>query len=254
MPVSTQLLADLKNSLARHGISLHRKGAVLTFKANSKEVTAFVTASLSEFPENPGTDILIPLDHLVREPEKIAALLCSRLGLNKTVFARKTVYRPVPKDMAKEFLDSHHLMGYAGGASHRGLFTGDELVAVASFSKGRKMRRLAAEKRSFELIRFCTLPGITVSGGLSRLVRNFCTEKNAGDVMTYVDRQLSDGTSFLRAGFRNAGSTEPHYFLVNKASMARVSAESENIAYDKSRFYLTRNLGSHKLIFSPEPQ
>jgi len=191
-------------------------------------------------------------DLVVREPQKIAALVQSKLGLNTRVFARNCVVKKITKPDAESFLDQYHIMRSTQSASNYGLFFKDELIAVASFSKGRKMNRLASHERSFELIRFCCKDGITITGGLTKLVKNFCRDKQAGDVMTYVDRQFSDGQAFVKAGFKKQGETTPNYFLVNKTNFERSPAENKDIAFDAEQFYLTQNAGNLKLIYTPD--
>lgn len=154
------------------------------------------------------------LDFILHQPTKLVALVQSKLGLNKTIFARSCELKKIEKKTAGEFLDNFHLMNSTQSAFNYGLFYKGELMSVASFSKGRKMNRLPEDKRSFELIRFCSRQGITVTGGLTKLVKNFCREKNAGDVMTYVDKQFSDGASFVKAGFTKHSETERNTKLV----------------------------------------
>ena len=112
------------------------------------------------------------------------------------------------------------------------------------------MNRLQAHERSFELIRFCSKNGINVSGGLSKLVKHFMNEKKAGDVMTYVDKQLSDGKSFIKAGFKKHSETEATYFLVNRITYERKVLKNREEIFDTSKYYLTQNAGSIKLIYS----
>lgn len=196
-------------------------------------------------------DISHFFDLVVREPQKIAALVQSKLGLNTRVFARNCVVKKITKPDAEVFLDQYHIMRSTQSAANYGLFLKDELIAVASFSKGRKMNRLASHERSFELIRFCCKDGITVTGGLTKLVKNFCRDKQAGDVMTYVDRQFSNGQAFVKAGFKKLDETAPNYFLVNKNDFERSPVENKDIAFDAERFYLTQNAGNIKLIYTP---
>jgi hypothetical protein len=110
---------------------------------------------------------------------------------------------------------------------------------------------LFSDKRSYELIRFCCKSGYTVTGGLSKLVKNFCSEKNAGDIMTYVDKQFSSGQSFIKAGFVKTGETEPNYFLVNKKNMERSQVKNSEELYDPEKFYRTCNKGNIKMIYTP---
>lgn len=189
--------------------------------------------------------------HVVKSPQKLSALIQSKLGLNKTIFARNCEFKRIAKPEAEQFLDEFHMMNSTSSAFNYGLFIKNELIAVASFSKGRRMNRLAEDKRSFELIRFCCKEGITVIGGLTKLVKNFCREKDAGDVMTYVDKQFSQGDSFTKAGFVKHSETEPNYFLVDNKTFEIRPVKTPSEKFDPDKFYLTRNFGNVKLVYTP---
>jgi hypothetical protein len=192
----------------------------------------------------------IPADLAWNHPQKIAAIIHTKLGLNRRVFARNCELKKIPKELSENFLDEFHIMGSTQSAWNYGLFYKSELLAVASFSKGRKMNRLPSDKRSYELIRFCSRNGVTVTGGLSKIVRHFCTEKKAGDVMTYVDKQFSSGESFVKAGFERAGQTEPRSFLINKETFQRHTIKPGEENFDHDRFRLISDLGNIKLVYS----
>jgi hypothetical protein len=188
---------------------------------------------------------------IAHSPEKFAALIQSKLGLNKTVFARNCVVSKLDKTTVEEFLEEYHLMNSTQSAFNYGLYCKNELLAVASFSKGRKMNRLPEDKRSFELIRFCCKNGITITGGLTKLVKNFCKEKQAGDIMTYIDKQFSSGESFIKAGFVLHGETSPNYFLINKKSLEKIPVKNDEEKFDREKFVITKNEGNLKLVYTP---
>lgn len=203
--------------------------------------------------ENSDSDLSSPVihvDHLIRAPEKIAALVLSQLKLNQTVYARNCEAKRIERSVAEEFLNNYHLHNSTQSGFNMGLFLKEELIAVASFSKGRKMNRLREDQRSFELIRFCSKSGVTITGGLSKLIKNFCEEKKAGDIMTYVDKDLSDGSSFIRAGFKKHSETEETYFLVNRTTFER-KIIAKDAVYNEKDFYRTKNSGNVKLVYTP---
>lgn len=193
--------------------------------------------------------IFLPTDLIVTAPRKVAATIQSRLSLNETVFARNCKVEKIDKTTAENFLDTYHLMNSTSSAFNYGLFLKDELLAVASFSKGRKMNRLVEDKRSFELIRFATREGITVTGGLTKLLKHFCREKKAGDIMTYIDKQFSGGNSFFTSGFKKHGETAPNYFLLDKTTFERIPA-IKDAKFDPNLFELVQNDGNLKLVFA----
>ncbi|MCW3077080.1 MAG: hypothetical protein JWO32_1689 [Bacteroidetes bacterium] len=226
--------SQLKKLLEPKKIKVSFKNDLFIFTSSAKSISLF-----------------IPFDLLVSAPEKLAAIAQSRLSLNTTVFARNCEVKKIDKMQASGFLDTYHLMNSTQSAFNYGLFLKEELLAVASFSKGRKMDRLKDNQRSFELIRFCCKEGITVTGGLSKLISFFCKEKNAGDVMTYIDKQFSSGQSFIKTGFIKCGESEPHYCLVNKKTFQRTPLKNPEESFDNTMFYIVKNEGSIKLVFTP---
>jgi len=242
-------LITFKKLLNKEEIETHVKDGRIECSKNGKAFSFKVSDEGYNFNKQVGEPI-IPLDYIVREPDKIVSLILSKLQLNQKIFARKCEVKKVDKETANHFLNHYHMMHATQSASNYGLYFANELLALASFSKGRKMNRLKEHERSFELIRFCCKSGISVTGGLTRLIKHFCEEKKAGDIMTYIDKQISDGQSFLSAGFKKHSETNPNYFLINKFTFERLPWKAE-MAYDSKNFYLTQNSGNIKLVFTP---
>lgn len=240
---------SLKKLLEKHSVTTVYAQNKIRFIKDEKSVSFFLSDENAELPDHRGEKI-IPLDQLVRQPWKIMAMVLTKLKLNKIIFARNCDVRKTDRAAAEEFLNTWHVMNATQSAFNLGLYYRGELIALASFSKGRKMKRLPEHKRSFELIRFCCKSGITVTGGLTKLVKNFCRLKDAGDIMTYVDKQLSDGRSFISAGFKKHGETESHYFLVSKSSFERTPTDKDK-DFDPRKFYKLRDSGNIKLVYTP---
>ena len=193
---------------------------------------------------------VLPPDYLITNLDKVFYFIQSKLQLNKTVYARSCQLKKIDKLSATAFLNNYHFLNSANAAYNYGLFYKDELLCVACFSKGRKMNRLHPQQRSFELIRFCTKGGTTLTGGLTKLLKHFCNEKKPGDIMTYIDKQLSDGKAFLKAGFKLYSETEPTNFLINKKTFERINLKNE--IFNETLFYKTQNAGNLKLVFVPD--
>jgi hypothetical protein len=246
MFIAEKYLKRLKGLLKPYKITLTVDENRLTFSSENKKIDLVIFKEEDE-GEFPGATI--PFDVFITGMEKVTAVIRSRLGLNRTIFARKTEIKKISKTSAEDFLNGYHLMGATGSAFNYGLFSGAELVGVAAFSKGRKMDRLPDDKRSFELIRFCTRAGFTVSGGLSKLLKHFIREKQPGDIMTYVDKQFADGNSLIKMGFKKLGETDPVYFKVDKKNFTRqVISKLEKV--DQKKYYRTKNNGNLKLVLT----
>ena len=142
-------------------------------------------------------------------------------GKSKRIFARNTIVKPVAKTEAAKFLNENHLQKNAAAVFFYGLFYRNELVAVASFSKPRKMTYQKPAFDSYELVRFANKTGVTVTGGLSKLINYFIKETDAKHIMTYADSDWSSGESYLKLGFKYSGNTQPLSFLVDKVGLKR---------------------------------
>lgn len=190
---------------------------------------------------------LLPLDVVHHEPEKVVAFVLSRLNLNKRVFARKCEVVRIERNVARTFLNVHHLMNYAQAAFHYGLVYKDELVAVAAFSRGRKMNRLSATQRSFEMVRFCSASGVTVTGGLTKLIAHFVKTHAPGDVMTYIDKNWAQPETFIKSGFQLMGETPPLTYAIDRKKFTRVN----NAALELDNVEWVTTGGNIKLVYTP---
>lgn len=133
------------------------------------------------------------------------------------VFARNCSVRRLSAAEAKAFFEANHRMGYCTCRHRYGLFversTGaaetplppGTLVAAAGFSNPRNMSRSGGNPRSFEWIRYASLQGYRVVGGMGKLLEAFAEELHPDDVMTYVDAKESGGDAFLALGFTLEG-------------------------------------------------
>lgn len=246
MDLKISYLEPLFKILERQSIRAVLKNQEVFLKAGKKNFSFRIATEPNTEARNAAVPIL-PLDQIVRQAEKVAALIQSKVGLNRRVFARNCEVNKIPKSQAEQFLNSYHLLNSTQSAWNYGLFFKEELLAVASFSKGRKMRRLPENLRSYELIRYCSKPGITVTGGLSKVLKTFIRERKAGDLMTYVDAQWSDGSTFVKAGFKIQEQQNPREFLVNRKNFERRLRKQEEPIPDSH--YLSRDSGNIKLIY-----
>ena len=142
------------------------------------------------------------------------------------VYARNCDIRRIDKAQAAAFLEANHRIGVASGRYRYGLFvrrsTGicelrhpeGTLVAVAGFSSA---RRLAGRGRSCEWIRYASLPGIRVVGGMSRVLARFVSDVRPDDIMSYADLSGPDGGEVYSVlGFEYEGIVDKPGFRCGK--------------------------------------
>lgn len=162
-----------------------------------------------------------------QKPEIVKARLLAQIGVTaRRLFARKTQVRKIPKDVAQSFLQEHHLWGATQAKYSYGLFytntlddvsTPEELVAVATFTKGRKVERgdQKLHFQSHELLRYCSQRDMSVVGGISKLIKAFIRNHNPDDLVTVVDRDWGDGSGWHSVGFSTVTTTDPIVMAVN---------------------------------------
>ena len=155
------------------------------------------------------------LDEFVFHNTALQSRVLALLKQNKTVFARNCAVKRIDKHAAEAFFSRYHLAGYRKAKFKYGLFYKSNLVAAATFAQGRNLAVGEEKIRSYECIGFCQTSGITVTGGLSKLITHFVREKKADHLSTYIDAGWSKGEAFKRIGFKRTQQLPPLPFTVN---------------------------------------
>lgn len=141
-----------------------------------------------------------------------------------SIFARNCEVRRIDKATAAAFLDSHHLYGDCNAKYRYGIYvkrySGAEnknpaetehpypigtLVAVATFSNARKWNKDGREIRSYEWLRYASLPEIRVIGGMGRILSTFIEEVHPDDIMSYAPAEHYEGEVYDTLGFVREG-------------------------------------------------
>lgn len=145
----------------------------------------------------------------------------SILGLNKTLHGRKAKVLVINQAEADHFLRENHLQASAKAKYKFALHIDGEMVAVALFSGGRPMNRIGPDYRSYELIRFASLIGFTVTGGFSKLLKYFINLVHPNDLMSYADKDWSLGNAYDLSGFKLVKESPAVAIWLNRTSFKR---------------------------------
>lgn len=133
------------------------------------------------------------------------------------IFARNCEVRRIDKPTASAFLQTHHRYGNARARFCYGLFlkryTGSStplfeagtLVAVAQFSAARKWIKEGKEVRSYEWVRYSSITGVRIAGGMGKMLKTFINEQKPDDIMTYAISDWSEGDVYRKLGFVEEG-------------------------------------------------
>lgn len=147
----------------------------------------------------------------VHKPDVVKSRLRNMLGLNsERIFARKCDVRYIAYHIANDFVKKYHIQGECKGSKvSYGLYQGDRLVAVMMFGANR------FTKTGAELLRYCTLPDVTVVGGAGKLFTEYVRNYHPDEVVSFADRRWSGVNAFYdKIGFQFDGVTQPSYYYV----------------------------------------
>ena len=213
---------------------------VLPLEINAKsvedaEAQAKIAAKLIEELSGTGSGrpIIITEDRWHSQQEMMKARVLAHLEVFDQVYARNCEIRRIDKATAAEFLAANHSYGDSSNRYRYGLFlkrhTGHiasegvetwkypvgTLVAVATFSNARKWVKEDKTIRSYEWIRYASLPGLRISGGMGKLLKAFIEEVQPDDIMSYADLEWSSGEVYSTLGFAEESLKEPVMFAID---------------------------------------
>jgi hypothetical protein len=132
----------------------------------------------------------------------------------------------------RSFLEANHLQGFAKRSLIRyGLRHGEELLGLISLSPHHRQNHDSV----VVLDRVAFKSGVTVSGGLSKLVAvatAWAKSQGYDMILTFSDNRLTDGKVYGRVGFTPDGRLRKDYFYVDAAGN-RYSKQSQKKSASK---------------------
>ena len=205
-------------------------------------------------------------------PGVVLSRLRALMSESVRIPGRVTQVRRIDRATADAFLTANHLQVSLTGKYRYGLFLPNRyyrvlptdfapvslpenktelLVAVATFAHPRVFAREIGPHRSFELLRFANVLNTTVVGGMDKLLKAFAADHapepgTTADLMTYADRDWSDGQSYERLGFTRISHTEPIQFWVKPGEWIRYPANHP--PDDLTDYGTVWNAGSVKFV------
>ena len=246
-------VSEFSQQLTNLGIDYRETAdSLLINQPNKKEIAFLKVQNEHEFIAHGGQYRLIRVweDQVLRDSEIVRSRLNSLIGISTRIHARETRVRKIDQPTLTSFLETNHLNVAVKSKIKYGLYNQDQLVAVGAFSKACPVTRNGITYRSHELIRYCSLLNTTVVGGLSKLLKHFIREHDPEDIMTYVDREWSDGSGYEKLGFEVVGRTSPQTFYVSETTHKRYYSKHEAIESEGTEVILAQvaNLGNLKMI------
>ena len=142
-----------------------------------------------------------------------------------TVFARKCHVQEVDSATARTFLEANHIQGVVIAKVNLGLFAGEELVSLMTFSAPR-----FTKKFEWELLRFCNKLGYHIPGAAGKLLKYFEKNWHPKSLISYADRRWSQGNLYKALGFKLDHISKPDYWYIkDQHRMSRVQFQKHKL-------------------------
>jgi hypothetical protein len=156
-------------------------------------------------------------DWVVNSPDVVKSILLSKLGIYKTrIGARQCSI----KELTQAEIDvmmQNHIQGTCKMSYRYGLIYDGKLMAAMGFGKKRRGTIGSAEQDgSYELVRFCSLPGWQIIGGAGKLLKQFIKEVHPSIVTSFSANDISDGHVYEKLGFEKVSENQSYWIIDKK--------------------------------------
>lgn len=154
-------------------------------------------------------------DEWLNNQEICKSRILNMLGIGSNrIFARKCELKNISIKEANEFCKVNHLQGNGHTKIAYGLYFENELVSVMTFSNPSFAKK--GKDYDWELNRFCSKLGVSVIGGLSKLLSQFKKDHPNTVLITFCDLRWGNGYSYEKVGFELIKQTRPNYYYFGK--------------------------------------
>lgn len=208
-----KLLSGREIDIINHKLKLCIEYNGLYFHSDKYRDRKYHISKLQEVEKHGYRMIYIWEDWWIRKREIIKSML--RSVLNKTenkIYARRCEIRQVDNLISNTFLNSTHIQGTCVSKIRLGLFYENELVCIMTFGKLRRAVGHFSKDDHWELLRFSSKLNTTVVGGASKLLKHFILNYKPIRILSYSNRDWSNGNLYYKLGFKKLGNTDPGYF------------------------------------------
>lgn len=151
-----------------------------------------------------------------RKSDIIHSRIKNLMNLSNKIYARNCVISNISVTDEREFLNVHHLQGYAASTVAYKLTYESEIVAIMSFVTNR-----FGGTAEYELLRYVSKSGTTIVGGASKLFNHFIKEVNPTDVISYSLRDWGIGNLYKMLGFTFIAKTPPNFIYFKGYNVLR---------------------------------
>lgn len=156
-------------------------------------------------------------DEIYGKTDLILSMVGNTLGKSRRIYGRNCeVKRINDTGTVRDFIEMNHIQGWTNSSVNYGLYHQEELVSVMTFGPLRSILGSKSKEGEWEIIRMCSLCGVTVVGGPSKMFKRFIQDQNPTFILSYSNRRWSEGNVYHQMGMTLDGETEPGYWYFYK--------------------------------------
>jgi hypothetical protein len=171
--------------------------------------------------------------------------VCNWLGkTTNRIFARKC--KVIELKSVSNFLNSNHIQGVDQSTLKLGLFKDDELISVMTFNNTEGRKKMEID--GWNLSRFCNKLDTNVVGGASKLLSHFIKNYKPNRIISYADKDWSQGDLYNKLGFNNVGESLPDYkYLVDNKRVHKSRYKKSKLKYSCTESEYVKSMGIEKV-------
>lgn len=158
-------------------------------------------------------------DEWINQKDIVKSRVANILGkTSQKIPARRCCVHEISSKEASQFCNSNHIMGSGRSNVRLGLYHGNDLVAVMTFSKNNISRKVT----TWELNRYAPKIDLSVVGGASKLFCAFLRLYDPATVISFSDNRWSEGGLYQQLGFEKINSGIPNYWYTLPNTTKRI--------------------------------
>jgi hypothetical protein len=187
-------------------------------------------------------------DDWVNKNEIIKSQILNWLGLTKNrIFARNCQVREITDSkIATKFLNENHIQGFVRSNLKLGLYYENELVSLMTFDNFEGRKKM--EEGGWNLNRFCNKKYFSIIGGASKLLSYFIKEYKPMRIVSYADRDWSNGNLYKKIGFSLIKESKPDYkYIKDGKRINKGRFKKSKLKYESTESEYVKSIGINRI-------
>ncbi len=172
------------------------------------------------------------------------------IGLTENkIFSRKCHVKEIKDSkIATKFLEENHIQGKVASCLKLGLYFEKELVSLMTFDHYEGRNKM--EDGGWNINRFCNKVNYSVIGGASKLLKYFINNYDVKKIVSYADKDWSDGGLYEKLGFKKISESKPDYkYLIKNERIHKSRFRKSKIGISESFLNIPKVWNCGKIKF-----